>query len=585
MSYELKIEGGTIIDGTGRPGYRGDVAVAGGRIVAVGECPEAADVTLDAEGAIVTPGFVDLHTHYDGQVSWDPELMPSSIHGVTTCVMGSCGVGFAPVRREDRQRVIELMEGVEDIPGSALSEGITWEWESFPQYMDAIDARPHAVDFAVQVPHDVLRVYVMGERAIAGEDATDDDIAAMRALVAEALRAGAAGFSTGRTDNHRTAQGQPTPASEATVRELVGIAGAYEGLGHGVIQAVSDFDILHSDERFEGEFDVIERLAEAAPGHGTSISLMQRDQSPQQWKWIIERAERAHARGTTIRLQVAPRGIGVLLGLTATFHPFMGYPSYKAISHLPLEQQVARMRDPSLRARMLAETTDKVAGDGSSLPPLADILLAQLPIVSRRLFRLGERPDYEPDPSTCLWAEAQQSGRGILEVLYDCMLEDEGRALLYFPVYNFCEHDLEAVRTMLTHPLALPGLSDGGAHVGTICDASFPTYLLSYWGRDRPKGRIPLETLVKMQTHDTARFVGLPDRGTIAAGQRADLNVIDFSRLRLCAPQMRRDLPAGGQRLMQHAEGYRATLVAGTVIARDGALTGARPGRLVRVGA
>lgn len=587
MSYDLKIEGGTIIDGTGRPGHRGDVAVHEGRIIAVGDCRGQGQPrsTLDADGAIVTPGFVDLHTHYDGQVSWDPDLAPSSLHGVTTCVMGSCGVGFAPVRPQDRQRLVELMEGVEDIPGSALSEGITWEWETVPQYMDAIDRQPHAVDFAVQVPHDVLRVYVMGERAVAEEDATEDDIARMRALVREALEAGAVGFSTGRTDNHRTAQGQPTPASEATVAELVGIAGAYEGLSHGVVQAVSDFDILHSDERFGAEFDVIERLAEAVPGHGTSISLMQRDQSPEQWRWIIERAEQAHARGTTIRLQVAPRGIGVMLGLQATFHPFMGYPSYKALSHLPLAEQVARMRDPGLRARMLAETTDKVAGDGSSLPPLADILLAQLDHVSRRLYRLGEQPDYEPDPRTCLWAEAQQTGRTILEVLYDCMLEDEGRALLYFPVYNYSGLNLEAVRTMLTHPLALPGLSDGGAHVGTICDASFPTYLLSHWGRDRPTGRIPLETLIKMQTHDTARYIGLSDRGTVAVGQRADLNIIDFPRLRLGPPRMQRDLPAGGQRLMQRAEGYRATLVAGTVIARDGSLTGARPGRLVRAGA
>ncbi|MEX1369448.1 MAG: amidohydrolase family protein [Nannocystaceae bacterium] len=584
MSYDLKITGGTIIDGTGQPGYRGDVAVVDGRIVEVGACKGSATQTVDAEGAIVTPGFVDIHTHYDGQVSWDEELAPSSLHGVTTAVMGSCGVGFAPVRETDRQRIIELMEGVEDIPGSALAEGITWGWESFPQYMDAIDARPHAIDFAVQVPHDVLRVYVMGDRAVAGQAATDEDIAQMRALVREALQAGAVGFSTGRTDNHRTAQGQPTPASESTIHELTGIAGAYEGLSHGVLQAVSDFDLLVSDERFSDEFEVIERLAAAAPGHGTSISLMQRDQSPQQWKWIIERAEQAQARGTTIRLQVAPRGIGVLLGLTATFHPFMGYPSYKAIAHLPLAEQVARMRDPALRATMLAEQTDKVSGDGSSLPPLADILLAQIDMVSKRLYRLGERPDYEPDPRTCLWAEAQATGRGSLEVLYDAMLEDEGRALLYFPVYNFTELSLDAVHTMLTHPLALPGLSDGGAHVGTICDASFPTFMLSHWGRDRERGRIPLERLVQMQTHDTARFIGMNDRGVVAPGQRADLNVIDFEHLRLRSPVMQRDLPAGGRRLMQYAEGYRATLVGGETIARDGALTGARPGRLVRGG-
>jgi len=585
MRYDLKLAGGTIIDGTGRPGYRGDVAIKDGCIVAVGACEGQADRVLDANGAIVTPGFVDIHTHYDGQVSWDHELAPSSLHGVTTAVMGNCGVGFAPVHTHDRQRLIELMEGVEDIPGSALAEGIAWGWQSFPEYLDAIDRLPHAIDFAAQVPHDVLRVYVMGERAVAGQVATDDDVARMRSLVREALLAGAVGFSTGRTDNHRTARGQPTPASEATARELCGIAGAFDGLDHGVLQAVSDFDLLVSDERFHDEFDVIERMAEAAPGHATSISLMQRDQSPAQWRWIIERAERAQARGVTIRLQVAPRPIGVMLGLSATFHPFMGYPSYKALAGLSLAEQVARMREPELRARMLAETTDKVAGDGSALPPLADILLARLDMVAKRLYRLSaERPEYEPDPRTCLWAEAQATGRTTLEMLYDAMLEDEGRALLYFPLYNFTDLDLDAVHTMLTHPLALPGLSDGGAHVGTICDASFPTYLLSHWGRDRARGRIPLETLVKLQTHDTARHVGMRDRGTVEVGAKADLNVIDLARLQLRTPHMIADLPAGGRRLMQHAEGYVATLVSGEVIAEGGVLTGARPGRLVRVG-
>jgi len=584
MSYDMKIVGGTIIDGTGRAGYRGDVGIVDGRIVALGDCEEEAGEIIDAEGAIVIPGFVDMHTHYDGQVSWDEEFSPSSLHGVTTCVMGSCGVGFAPVHERDRQRIIDLMEGVEDIPGSALAEGITWGWETFPEYMDVIDAKPHTIDFAAQVPHDVLRVYVMGERAVAGGPATDKDIAQMRALVREALRAGAVGFTTGRTDNHRTAEGQPTPASEATIQELVGIAGAFEGLDHGVLQAVSDFDLMDSDEHFGSEFDTIERMAEDEHGHPTSISLMQRDQSPDQWKWIIERAEQAQAKGTTIRLQVAPRAIGVMLGLTATFHPFMGFPSYKEISQLPLAEQVARLRDPSLKARILSEKTDKVAGDGSSIPPLADHLLAQLDMIAKRLYRLGEEPDYEPDPRTCLWAEAQANGRGTLEVLYDALLEDEGRMLLYFPLYNFTDVNLDAVHTMLTHPLALPGLSDGGAHVGTVCDASFPTYLLMHWGRDREKGRISLETLVKMQTHDTARFLGLSDRGTVEVGGKADLNVIDFERLKLRAPVMVNDLPAGGRRLMQHAEGYRATLVSGVVVARDGALTGARPGRLVRAG-
>lgn len=584
MTYDLKVTAGTIVDGTGRPGYRGDVAITGGRIVAVGECDGAARRVIDADGAIVTPGFTDIHTHYDGQVSWDDVLAPSVFHGVTTVVMGSCGVGFAPVRDDHHERLIELMEGVEDIPGSALAEGLTWGWRSFGEYMDRIDAFAHAIDFAVQVPHDALRMFVMGDRALAETDATDDDIATMRALVREALEAGAVGFSTGRSDNHRTARGQPTPASEANRRELCGIAEAFAGLSHGVLQAVSDFNCLDPDADFHGEFDLIEAMAEHADGHPLSISLMQRDQSPQQWRWIIERAERAVARGIPMRLQVAPRPIGVLLGLEATFHPFIGHPSYKAICGLPLPERVARMRDPEFRRRLLGEQPDRVAGDGSSIPPLADHLLAQVEMIARRMYRLGETPNYEPDPRTCLAADAAATGRTALEVIYDALLEDDGHALLYFPLYNFTGVNLEVVREMLEHPLALPGLSDGGAHVGTICDASFPTYLLMHWGRDRAQGRMPIERLVKMQTLDTSRYVGFGDRGAIAVGQRGDVNVIDLQGLRLPAPKLVADLPGGGKRLMQGATGYRATIVAGQVVVEGGRLTDARPGRLVRAG-
>lgn len=584
MSYDCKIVGGTVIDGTGSKGFAASVAIKDGRIVEVGECSGPATRTIDAQGAIVTPGFTDIHTHYDGQVSWDDGLAPSSLHGVTTAVMGSCGVGFAPVRKHDHQRLIELMEGVEDIPGTALAEGITWEWESFPEYMDAIDSRPHAIDFAVQVPHDALRMFVMGDRAVANAPSTEQDVAEMAAIVREALQAGAVGFSTGRTDNHRTAQGQPTPASEATERELVGIASAFHGLSHGVLQAVSDFDCLVTDENFHSEFDLLETMVKASDGHPLSLSVMQRDQSPDQWRWITERAEKAHAAGTTIRLQVAPRPIGVLLGLEATFHPFIGYPSYKSICHLPRSERVARMRNPEFRTKLLAEKTDRVAGDGSSIPPLADHLLAQVDMVAKRLYRLGETPNYEPDPRTCLFAEAASSGRGTLETIYDAMLEEDGKALLYFPLYNFTGLNLDVVHQMLTHPLALPGLSDGGAHVGTICDASFPTFLMTHWARDRERGKIPLEKLIKMQAYDTSRYAGFTDRGSIAVGQRADINIIDFETLHLGPPRMVPDLPAGGQRLMQPAIGYRATLVAGQVIAENGQLTDARPGRLVRAG-
>lgn len=580
--YDLKIENGTIVDGTGKDRFTGDIGIKDGKIVAVGEAPDAADRTLDASGAIVTPGFVDIHTHYDGQISWDEELAPSSIHGVTTAAMGSCGVGFAPVRPTDHEKLIELMEGVEDIPGSALSEGITWGWETFPEYMDVLDRMPHTIDFLCHVPHDALRVYVMGERAVADERATDDDIAEMRTLLRRALEAGAVGFSTGRSDNHRSAKGDWTPASEAAAEELSGIAKAFVGLDHGVLQAVSDFDVMHGDEHFEREMGVLIAMLEAAGGRPMSISTMQRDHSSKQWKRILKAAEDQVARGFDVRCQVAPRGIGVLLGLQATFHPFMGFPSFKAISHLPHDEIVKAMREPSLKAKMIEEKSEPVAGDGSKLPPLADFFLANLDMVAMRLFRLGEEPNYEPTVQDSFAAEAMRQGVPVLSVIYDAMLEDDGKALLYFPVYNYSGMNLDAVHEMLTHPLALPGLSDGGAHVGTICDASFPTFLLTHWTRDRERGRISLERAIQMQSHDTARYIGLTDRGVLAPGQKADLNLIDLEALKLRRPELQQDLPAGGRRLMQRADGYIATLVSGQVIAENGRLTQARPGHLVR---
>ncbi|MBX3250393.1 MAG: amidohydrolase family protein [Myxococcales bacterium] len=584
--YDWLIRGGTIVDGTGRERFTGDVAVEGDRIVAVGKVDGPSKQVLDADGAIVTPGWTDIHTHYDGQVSWDEELAPSSIHGVTTVVMGSCGVGFAPVHDHDHQRLIELMEGVEDIPGSALAEGIRWGWRGFDEYMATLDAMPHAIDFLCMVPHDALRMYVMGDRAIADEAATDDDIAAMRAHLRAALEAGAVGFSTGRSDNHRTARGAATPASESTTRELAGIAEAFLGLDYGVLQAVSDFDMNQFPKgargRFDEELELLFAMTRAAR-RPLSISTMQRDHSPDQWRWILEGATRANAEGLDVRCQVAARAIGVMLGLQATFHPFMGFPSYKAISHLPLAERVARMKDPELKARMLQEKSEPVSGDGTPIPPLADHFLQNLDLVAMRLFRLGEDPNYEPSVTTCFAAEAMRKKEPVLSVIYDALLEQGGEALLYFPLYNYTGMNLDNVGEMLAHPLALPGLSDGGAHVGTVCDASFPTFLLTHWARDRAKG-LPLEKIVKMQAHDTARFIGLKDRGAIAVGQRADLNVIDFGHLRLLHPGMQRDLPGGGQRLMQRAEGYVATFAGGALIADRGALTGARPGRLVRAG-
>ena len=580
--FDLVIRGATIVDGTGREPFAGDIAIDRGRIAVVGDCAVPARRTIDAGGAHVLPGFVDIHTHYDGQVTWDPELSPSSLLGVTTCVMGSCGVGFAPVVRGREAALVELMEGVEDIPGSALAEGIPWGWESFGDYMDALARMPRAIDVLAQVPHDPLRMYVMRERAVAGEQATDDDIAAMRGHLRAALEAGAAGFTTGRTDNHRTARGAATPASEASSRELAGIAEAFRGLGHGVVQAVSDFDMMAGPDRFDAEFDLLEQMA-AAAGRPLSVSTMQRDHAPEQWRQILARAERAAARGLDVRCQVAPRGIGVLLGLEATFHPFMGFPSYKAIAQLPLAERVQRMRDPELRARMLAETSDKVAGDGTPIPPLADFFLANVQRIALRIFRMGVRPDYEPVLDRCIAADAARANVPVLAMLYDALLEDEGHALLYFPVYNYTGMNLAAVREMLVHPRAIVGLGDAGAHVGTVCDASMPTFLLTHWARDRANG-LPIEQVVRMQARDTARFIGLWDRGTIEVGMRADLNLVDLPRLALRRPVMQRDLPAGGKRLVQRADGYIATLVAGVPIAEHGELTGARPGALVRMG-
>ncbi|MGB5416787.1 MAG: amidohydrolase family protein [Polyangiales bacterium] len=582
--YDLKIVGGTLVDGSGKDRHTADLGIKDGKIVDVGKFDGSAAKTIDADGAIVAPGFVDMHTHYDGQISWDEELAPSSIHGVTTCAMGSCGVGFAPVRPTDHAKLVELMEGVEDIPGTALAEGISWGWESFPEYMELLDQMPHTIDFLAHVPHDALRVYVMGERAVHDEAATAEDIEEMRRLLRESLEAGAIGFSTGRSDNHRSAVGDWTPASEADGKELAGIAEAFRGLSHGVLQAVSDFNVLHGDDHFDAEWAVLEQMLGASGGRPMSVSTMQRDHSPEQWRWILDRASKAKENGFDVRCQVGARGIGVMLGLQATFHPFMGFPSYKAISQLPLAERVKAMHDPALKSRMIAEKSEPVAGDGSMLPPLADYFLSNLEMVAMRLFRLGEKPNYEPATAESFGAEATSRGESVLSLIYDAMLEQDGKALLYFPVYNYAGMNLDAVHEMLTHPLALPGLSDGGAHVGTICDASFTTFLMTHWARDRDHGRIPLERIIQMQAHDTARFLGLRDRGRLAPGLRADINIIDFDSLELLPPTMVADLPAGGQRLMQHAKGYIATLVNGEVITKDGRLTGARPGRLVRAG-
>ncbi|MCA9679410.1 MAG: D-aminoacylase [Kofleriaceae bacterium] len=577
--HDLVIRGGTVIDGTGAPARRADVAVKDGRIAAIGDDVGAAARTLDADGALVTPGFVDIHTHYDGQASWDEEMMPSSLHGATTVAMGSCGVGFAPCRTADRERLIALMEGVEDIPGTALAEGLTWGWETFPEYMDVLDARKHVLDLACHVPHDAVRVFVMGERALAGEAASEDEMRAMGAMVRDAIERGAVGFSTGRSDNHRNADGRATPAADASAQELSAIARALAGLDHGVLQAVSDFDMFVSPDRFDPEFDLLEDMA-AVSGLPLSISLLQRVGATEQWRQVLARIERANAAGRRVRAQVATRGIGVILGLEATFHPFIGFPSYKAIAHLPLEERVRILSQPETRARLLAEKSEPVAGDGSAVPPLVDKLLEAFDMVAMSLFRLGERPDYEPRRESSLFGEAMRAGKKALEVTYDALLEDGGKQLLYFPIYNYASASLNEVGEMLRHPLAMLGLGDGGAHVGTICDASFSTFLLTHWTRDR--GVFTPEQAIHKLAGEPAAWLGLRDRGVVADGLRADLNVIDLPALTLHRPALRRDLPAGGKRFLQPVTGYRATIVRGEVICEDGRVTDARPGRVVR---
>jgi len=583
MSFDVKITGGVVYDGDGGEPLRGDIGVKDGRIAEIGKCEASAGRVIDADGAIVTPGFIDLHTHYDGQISWDEELKPSVNHGVTTILMGNCGVGFAPVRPQDHDRLIRLMEGVEDIPGTALHEGLSWNWESFPDYMNAIDAMPHTIDFGVMIGHDPVRVYAMGERASTFEKATDDDIAAMRAIVREAMEAGAAGFSIGRTDVHRTADGDWTPSAEAGPRELTALASALDGLDHGVLQIVNDFNLERAGDQFKEEFEIVEKFVRAG-GKPASISLMQRDMAPDQWKRILTETARLNADGVDFRVQTAPRGIGVFQGLQCTFHPIMAQPSYIEIKDKPLNERVAIMRDPAFRKKCLSEKPVTLAGEGSSTPPIADTMIAAIELVANKFFRLGDTPDYEQTANQSLGAEARRDGVSALEKLYDTCLELDGRQLIYFPIYNYTEFNYDNVREMLTHPNALLGLSDGGAHVGTICDASFPTYLLSYWCRDRARDRLELSRAIQMLTADGADYLRLKDRGRLRVGMRADINVIDHAKLRLGAPKMVQDLPAGGQRLLQPVSGYRATLVAGVQVIDNDEVTDARPGRLVRFG-
>ncbi|TCH98337.1 D-aminoacylase [Roseococcus sp. SYP-B2431] len=562
----LILRGGAVVDGTGRPPFEADVALAGSRIAAIGAVPPSGAEEIDARGLLVTPGFVDVHTHYDGQAVWDSRMTPSSWHGVTTAVMGNCGVGFAPVREQDRQRLVELMEGVEDIPAPCLHEGLDWQWESFGSYLDALDRNPRDIDLCAQLPHAALRIFVMGERASRLEAATPEDSAEMRRLTAEAMRAGALGFSTSRTIGHRTLKGDRAPSLRATEDELTAIACGMSDAGHGFMELVSDWDTPDAAT----EFAMLRRVLSVSR-RPLLFSMAERHDKPQLWRELLAMTHDAVAQGLSIRPVIPPRPIGILFGLHGTQNPFSATPSYRAIADLPVAERVAVMRDPEVRRRILSE--DPVTG--STFP-----LLTRLG--HERMFLFSDPPNYTPDRENSLASIAAREGRSAPEVAYDLLTADEGRNFIFAALVNYAGYTLDPCREMLADPVTLVGLGDGGAHVGFVSDGSFPTFLLSYWGRDRGDGTFPIEELIRRHTSDTAAAVGLNDRGVLAPGLLADVNLLDLDRLRLGAPYMVHDLPAGGRRLMQRADGYAATIKSGSVTYRNGEHTGALPGRLVR---
>ncbi|MFC7477690.1 amidohydrolase family protein [Dankookia sp. GCM10030260] len=563
---DLVIRGGTVIDGSGAPARPADVSIKDGVIRAIGEDLPRGTREIDATGRLVTPGFVDIHTHYDGQAVWDSHLAPSAIHGVTTAVMGNCGVGFAPVRPGTEDKLIELMEGVEDIPAPVLAQGLDFKWESFAEYLAVLDAKPRDIDICALVPHAAVRVYVMGERALALESANQGDIAEMRRLVAEAVEAGAFGFSTSRTISHKTLKGDFTPTLRAQEEELSGIADGLRAVGRGFMEFVSDFN--QPDPATE--FGLIRRVVERS-GRPAVFSLTQRHDRTEVWKELLALSNKAASEGVRIRPVFPPRPIGILMGLLGSQNPFSGAPSYKAIAHLPVDQRVAAMRDPETRARILAE--DRFAG--SNFP-----LLGRLSF--DRMFPFGDPPDYTPPQESSIGAQAAREGRRAEEVAYDMLLADEGQSFIFCALTNYADYTVDASAELLRHPNTIVGLSDGGAHVGFISDGSFPSFLLTYWGKQRG---LPVEELIRRQTSDTARAAGLHDRGLLKPGLRADINVIDWEALALDRPGMRYDLPGGGRRLMQTARGYDATIVGGAVTYRHGEATGALPGKLVRCSA
>jgi N-acyl-D-aspartate/D-glutamate deacylase len=579
--YDLIIRNGTVVDGTGSAPYRADIGIVGGRIAAVGQLDGEAAETIDATGLLVTPGFVDIHTHYDGQITWDPLLTPSCWHGVTTVVMGNCGVGFAPVKPDRHEWLIGLMEGVEDVPGTALSAGMTWAWETFPEYLDYLETLPKVLDVGTHVPHGAVRAYVMGERGARNEPATPADIAEMRRIVAEGVSAGALGVSTSRTIAHRAIDGENVPGTFAAEDEMMALGAALADAGTGVFElapAGVTGDDLSAPER---EVDWMRRVS-AATGRPFTFALVQLDADPDQWRRVFDLSEAAAAEGADLHPQVTARAPGILLGLQ-TFHPWVETPTFRALSghfalgagdthflkSVPIEEVAAEMARPETKAALMRELQE-------SGRALAFISL-------RRVFAFGQELDYEPRAEASVAARAEREGRDPFDLLYDLMLDQQGKQFFFAPVYNYSDYDYDVVRKMLTHPRGVFGLDDAGAHCGAICDASMTTFMLTHWARDRKRGEgLPVEFLVKKITNDTATLYGLRDRGRLAPGLKADVNVIDFERLRVLAPELAHDLPADGRRLLQRSEGYVATIVSGAVVMRDGQDTGARPGVLLR---
>ena len=564
--YDLIIKNGTVYDGTGDKPFVADIAIKGRKIEAIGELDEVSKQTINAEGKIVAPGFVDIHTHYDGQVTWDPYLRPSTYHGVTTVVMGNCGVGFSPCKPEERDWLISLMEGVEDIPGTALHEGINWQWESFPEYLDILENKPLAIDVGTQIPHGAVRAYVMGQRGIDREEATQEEIDRMSQIVKEAIQAGAFGFSTSRTEKHRDSSGALTPSITAHKNELVSIANSIGELNSGVLQGISDF------YDFESEFDIFKEMSQSS-GRPISITVEQMDQRPDWWHQLLDGIEAAQNKGINMYGQVPPRATGINMGLEVTLNPFTFYPSFYDLSKKSLEEKVATMRDPKFKKKLLSEQPVSIGN------PLVEEITQSF----NKMFRLGDPANYEPDPDSSFEAIAKKQNISPQEVAYDCLLEKEGKALIYHPLFNYLPGNLDFVEKMLNHPYSISGLGDAGAHCGAISDASFPTTLIQHWGRDRTRGKkIPLEKLISMQTLETSRLLGISDRGVLKEGYKADINVIDFDNLTLHEPEVLHDLPAGGRRLVQKASGYEYTIVSGQIAFENGEATGALNGRLIR---